>query len=295
MVKVYDRQKKQLVESHEYQEVWLQRLYETSWGRLLQVVITHRWFSKLASWRDYTRFSKLKISEFVAQYGIALDDYETKDYSTFAAFFTRQLKADKRPISPEGSVIAVADAKLLVYPITTEGKIAIKGQAYKLSDLLAHKAFNQLFLGGTLCIYRLSVEDYHRYVASETGNIFHQQNIKGKLHTVRDIALRRVPVYKENQREYCLIEHRNVGSVLQMEVGALTVGTIHNYRSQFSYRGVEKGFFSLGGSTILVAYGANRIIMDADIMENSRLGIESQVKLGERVGIHDVKQIRDLF
>ncbi len=287
MVKVYDRHKKQLVELPEYQEVWLQRLYETSWGRPLQALITHRWFSKLISWRDYTRFSKTKISDFVTQYGISLEDYETKNYSTFAAFFTRQLRADKRPISPEGSVIAVADAKLLVYPITRQAAIAIKGQTYKLSDLLGSESFSQLFIGGTLCVYRLSVEDYHRYVVSETGSVRHQQKIKGKLHTVRDIALRRVPVYKENQREYCLIEHRNVGTVLQMEVGALTVGTIHNYPSQFLYRGVEKGFFSLGGSTILIAYGANKVMMDADIMENSQLGIESQVRLGERVGIHD--------
>lgn len=289
MAKVYDRQTKQVVEQVEYQEIWLKRLYESKWVRPLQVLVTQVWFSKLLTWRDYTPWSKSKIADFIEQYSLNLADYETSDYATFAAFFTRQLKSGKRPISPEGNVIAVADAKLSVYTISQESILSIKGQDYKLFDLLGNHDFSKLFIGGTACVYRLALEDYHRYVACETGKVLHQEKIKGKLHTVREIALKRVPVYKENQREYCLIDHRQVGPVLQMEVGALTVGSIHNFSGQFLYRGVEKGYFSLGGSTILVIYPANTLVIDEDIMEQSRLGIESQVRLGERVGSHHVK------
>lgn len=284
MAKIYDRQNQQIVEELEYQAVWLERLYETNWGRLLQKIVTQPWFSKLLTWRDYTPLSQAKITEFIEQYSINLADFEKSDYRSFSDFFTRQLKPGKRPISPDTSVIAVADAKLSVYTISEAATLSIKGQAYTLSDLLENQDFAQAFIGGTACIYRLAVEDYHRYVACETGRIYHQATIKGRLHTVRDVALKRVPVYKENQREYCLIEHRQMGLILQMEVGALTVGSIHNFNAQFLYRGVEKGFFSLGGSTIVVIYPANSIEIDEDIREQSRLGIESQVRLGEKVG-----------
>lgn len=288
MAKVYDRQSRQLIEQQAFQEIWLRRLYETPWGQALQRLVTHRWFSKLLTWRDYTPMSQTKITEFINTYQINLADYQRADYVSFADFFTRQLKDGKRPLSPEGSVLAVADAKLSVHRISQESRLTIKGQAYKLSELLQNEAMAQHFVGGTACVYRLAVEDYHRYVACETGEVIHQETISGKLHTVRDIALKRVPVYKENQREYCVIKHRKLGPVLQMEVGALTVGSIHNYQSQFLYRGVEKGYFGLGGSTVLVFYPKDTIVIDQDIMDQSQIGIESQVRLGEKVGRHDV-------
>lgn len=288
MAKVYDRHNKQVVEHVEYQERWLKRLYETKWGRPLRAIVTQVWFSKLWTLPDYTAWSKAKIDHLLNNYSLDLTDYEASEYRTFADFFTRQLKPGKRPISPKTDVIAVADAKLSVYSISQKSVLSIKGQDYMLADLLDNLEISQLFIGGTACVYRLTIEDYHRYVACETGVILYQVSIKGKLHTVREIALKRVLAYKENQREYCLINHQPNGPVLQMEVGALTVGSIHNYKGQFLYRGVEKGFFSLGGSTILVIYPANAIVVDEDIWEQSRRGIESQVRLGERVGTYYV-------
>lgn len=288
MAKIYDRQSQQLIETFEYQDKWLRRLYHSPWAQPFQALVTQAWFSKLLTWRDYTPWSKGKIADFVARYQVDLSTFEASAYPNFATFFTRKLKPNQRPMSPEGTVMAVADAKLSVYPITQASMLSVKGQTYKLSDLLVNRAISQLFIGGIACIYRLGLEDYHRYVACETGEVLHQASIRGKLHTVRELALKQVPVYKENQRAYSLLGHRKIGPVLQMEVGALTVGSIHNYSGQFLYRGVEKGYFSLGGSTILVLYPANTVLLDEDIREQSRLGNECQVRLGERVGIHHV-------
>ncbi|MRI82364.1 phosphatidylserine decarboxylase [Aerococcaceae bacterium DSM 109653] len=289
MLKIYDRQQKVVVEVAEYQANLLQQLYGTKWGKYLQPLVTSQWFSKLLSWQDYTPLSEQKIASFVNHYEIELEDYTQQQFKNFAEFFTRRLKVGQRPLSPPGTVLAVADAKLSVFPITESASFNIKGQMYQLSELLVESRFSKLFMGGTLCVYRLGVEDYHRYVASETGRICHRASINGKLHTVRDIALKRVPVFKENHREYCILEHKALGSVMQMEVGALTVGKIHNYSGRFLYRGIEKGYFSLGGSTILVAYQSGRIVIDEDIVEMSQAGIECQVSLGERVGSYNVK------
>ena len=70
-----------------------------------------------------------------------------------------------------------------------------------------------------------------------------------------------------------------------MEVGALMVGRIVNLHeaAQVS-RGEEKGFFEFGGSTVILLFQADRIQVDEDILNNSREGIETIVKAGERIG-----------
>ncbi len=49
-------------------------------------------------------------------------------------------------------------------------------------------------------------------------------------------------------------------------------------------KGEKKGWFSLGGSTILVAYPEGTVTVNQDIQRQSALGIETQVEIGEGVG-----------
>ena len=67
-----------------------------------------------------------------------------------------------------------------------------------------------------------------------------------------------------------------------MEVGALLVGKIINYDYDKFKKGEEKGYFLPGGSTIVII--ANNIKPDKDILEYSNKGIETIVKVGEKVG-----------
>lgn len=70
-----------------------------------------------------------------------------------------------------------------------------------------------------------------------------------------------------------------------MEVGALLVGRIENRKKvDFVKRGQERGNFAFGGSTVILITGEGKVQPDPDILENSRRGIETKVKLGERVG-----------
>ena len=76
--------------------------------------------------------------------------------------------------------------------------------------------------------------------AKKGENVF----IKGKLHTVRPIALREVPVFVENCREYTVMDTAHCGTVTQVEVGALLVGKICNRDGAGDVkRGAEKGMF----------------------------------------------------
>lgn len=66
-------------------------------------------------------------------------------------------------VSPE-AFISPCDARLSVYPITQEGTFWIKHTQYTLPQLLDDTLLAQRFEGGMLWIYRLCVDDYHRYI-----------------------------------------------------------------------------------------------------------------------------------
>ena len=93
------------------------------------------------------------------------------------------------------------------------------------------------------------------------------------------------PIYKENTREYTILDSENFGPMLLMEVGATMVGRIVNYHGACSVqRGQEKGRFEFGGSTVIVCLEKDRVILDEDLVRNTREGIETVVKLGEKIG-----------
>lgn len=287
MVTIYDRASKSLVEVEEYQAKWLQFLYQHSWGRLLEPLVTSRLFSFLWTRLDYTSLSSKKIESFIRTYGIHLEDYQEQNYKTFADFFTRKLKADRLPNPvPKDQIVSVAQAKLLVLTISDQDKVLIKGQLYSLADLLQDQALADYYRQGMLFVYRLAVEDYHRYLACETGQVTKLVKLKGKLHSVRHMAQTSFQVFKENKRQYTLIQTPDGAQILQMEIGALLVGRINNPECPDYQKGQEKGWFSLGGSTILVAYPKDTVIPDQDLIDYSCQGIETQVNIGERIGLN---------
>lgn len=285
MVKIYHRKNKQVIEQASYQDGLLQKLYQRSWGKFLLPWITFPLFSSLLTVWDYSPFSKKKITYFVQSYQIDLNQFEKERYSNFAHFFTRKFKEDRHQQFEMNHVLAVADAKLQIFSVNQKQTVTIKGQDYVLADLLQDKNLAREFDGGILCLYRLGVEDYHRYIACETGDILYQKKIFGKLHTVRQLAQAIYPVFKENKRCLTVINSPH-GRVVQMEIGALLVGRIYNHPLTKLNKGQEKGYFGLGGSSIIVLYPKDSIIIDQDIWHYSQQDIEIQVSIGERIGIY---------
>ena len=70
-----------------------------------------------------------------------------------------------------------------------------------------------------------------------------------------------------------------------MEIGALLVGKISNHsQKETIFQGMEKGYFEFGGSTILLLIQKDRLAMDQRFLSNARQGIETKVRLGEKIG-----------
>lgn len=259
-------------------------LYRTFIGRLLLKIITRPFLTKLVGKYKNGKRSAKGIKKFIAAHAIDMSDYEPREYSSFNDFFTRKIKDGARPIdlTPD-HLVSPCDAKLSVYTADEKGEYPIKNSYYRLKDVVGEEN-EKKFYGGTVLVFRLSVDDYHRYSFFDSGTAEKTVKIKGVFHTVNPVAMERYKVFSLNTREYTLIHTQNFGDAVYAEIGALCVGKIVNTGKTRFVRGEEKGYFEFGGSTVIVVLEKGAAIIDADIRENAAKGYETKVKSGEKIG-----------
>ncbi len=268
----------------------LRRLYGTDLGRYFLRILVRPWVSICSGWLMDTKISKLAIKPFVEKNDIDMSDCVKDSFDSYNDFFKRKLVADARTLDDtEGGFVSPCDSRLTVYDIddTVTAKFNIKDSQYNLQQLLRDKRLAQRYKGGKLWIFRLCVDDYHRYIYNVSGMQSGVRRIDGVYHTVNPIASEYYKIYKENTREYCLIKTKDAGTVIYMEVGALLVGKIENkHREKCKVqRGQEKGNFAFGGSTIILITQKDAVCPLAGIISNSSKHIETRVRQGELVGL----------
>lgn len=287
MTLIYDRKLKETYTEAEVGGRVVTFLYETALGRFLLKPLLNPAFSNFKAARNNTKRSVRKIKPFVEKYHINLDEAEQTTFQSFNDFFTRRLRPDARPISEaKTTVIAVADSKLMTYSISESGVFQIKNRSYTLNELIRDTRVAEQFIGGTCLVFRLAIDDYHRYCYPDAGKKLAARMIPGMLHSVRPLAHAHARVFSENTRHWQLFETENFGRVLFMEVGALLVGRIHDHGATVFTKGQEKGYFSYGGSSIVVCYQKNQVKIAEDIAAANREGLEVRVSYGEKVGSH---------
>jgi phosphatidylserine decarboxylase len=284
-MKCKDRQGNLVLQNKTQNQV-LTFLYQTKIGRKLLSVLVKPWFSNLGGLVLNWSVSKLAIQPFIEKNHIDMSQYEKVRYDSYNDFFMRKIKSQARPIDGEKShLIAPCDSKLTVYAIDKNSRFTIKNTEYTLEGLFHSQKIAKSYQGGYCMIFRLTVDDYHRYCYVDNGKKTKNYKIPGVFHTVNPLANDVYPIYKENTREFSVLKSENFGSILMMEVGALLVGKIVNYHEEeYVKRGEEKGRFEFGGSTIVLCIKKDKIRMDEDIMKNSKMNIETVVKMGEKIG-----------
>lgn len=285
MYQIADR-KGTIIRQDSAQDRLLEWLYNHMAGRLLLRPLISPAVSKLGGKLLSSRLSSLLVRPFVRTAGIDMSDYEQGPFCSYNAFFQRKIRPGARPVERRPQAfVAPCDGKVSVWTIDEHSVFQIKHTRYTMQRLLRNRKLAQEYAGGYLWMFRLSVEDYHRYIYIDNGVESHHVRIPGVYHTVNPVANDVFPIYKENTREYSLLRSENFGVVLQMEVGALLVGKIENHRWQGAVRrGQEKGAFAFGGSTILLMTRKGRVSPRRELLERSRRGIETIVRQGEAVG-----------
>lgn len=242
-MKIYDRKGQEVIVDQSQNNL-LKLLYSHVLGRCLLKVLTLPFITYLGGRYMNSFLSKHKIQPFIQKNQIDMSQYIVQDYHSYNDFFTRQIKRDYRPFSKDShTLIAPADSKLTYYPIFQDTHLKIKDSLYSLEDLLHNQELAQSYQGGVCLIFRLTVDDYHRYCFIDNGTKEDDHYIPGIFHTVNPIANDYYPIYKQNARSYSLLHTENFDDVIYMEVGAMMVGKIVNHSKTSFQKGEEKGYF----------------------------------------------------
>lgn len=277
---IYDRAAGQLREELEYGAKSLDFLYNTAFGRaLLKAFFCRGIYSKINGAYMKSRLSVRKIKPFIEKYGIDLSLCERTEFNSFDDFFTRRYRFTTDCTADE--LIAPCCGRLAAYPITDELTLRIKHSVYTLSELAGGIDVSG-FGEGVCLVYRLAIEDCHRYVFCDDGELIRTEELRGELHTVRPIS-EKYRVFSRNHRVCSLLKTERFGEMIQIEVGALQIGKITNHAVTCFSRMDEKGYFGFGGSTIIQLFKSGVVELDGDIRSNSEHGTETLVKTGERV------------
>lgn len=262
-------------------------LYNTFLGRLLLKMVCKPAISRFIGVILDSKMSLIFVPSFVKKHKINMSDYLADDFKSFNDFFMRKIKPGLRPFDEdENAFCSPCDGMLSVYSVSDGTVLPIKQSEYTIEDLLNNRELSAEFKDGLCLVFRLCVNNYHRYSYFDDGikgeNIF----IPGLLHTVRPLALEKFPVFVRNCREYTVMETKHFGKCIQVEVGALLVGKIANEHGACDFeKGSEKGHFEYGGSTIIVLMKNDQVELCEKYNHIFNTCAEIPVKMGEKIGV----------
>lgn len=292
-----NRQTGDLEEEHVYGGPILRLFYGQSKlsryvGRFLAYVIAYcPWVSKLYGWSQRRKWSKRKILPFIQRYRLKPEEFavDPSTFVSFDAFFTRQLRPEGRVIAAGDDVAIIpADGRYRFFPKIDEATLfGIKGSTFNLAKLLQDPQLAKSYEQGSMIIARLAPCDYHRFHFPCACTPKEAVPLNGPLYSVNPLALQRnLGILWQNKRVLTVLESPSFGDILYIEVGATNVGTIHQtYMPGVSYvKGAEKGYFSFGGSTVILLFEKDRLVLDADLIQASKCDEELLCQMGQSMG-----------
>ena len=293
MIQIYNRKTKSYDVEKVSGEKYLNWTYSTPIGMsFLEMFLKKKFFSSIYGKYCDTLSSAKKISQFVKDFNIDMNEYEDdpSNFKSFNEFFIRKVKPEHRPVSKDiNDFISPGDGRISIYEnIDLDKIVQVKGFHYSMKELINDEAVASLYNNGTCIILRLCPTDYHRFHFIDNGLCENTVKISGQYYSVNPIALNKVSkLYCQNKREWALFHTDNFGDVLYLEVGATCVGSIIQTYSPNKkvLKGDEKGYFKFGGSTVILFLQHNKVVIDKDIIEQTKLGFETKVLMGEKIGL----------
>ena len=273
----------EIVDKPDAMNRFLKKIYANRTGRFLMKQLCNRPVSELTGRFLDSGFSRILIQPFSKNNGIDSSLYENRKFRSFNDFFTRKSSPHVRRFSENPrDFCAPCDGKLTVVPLSESSTFEVKGSTYTVESLLRYRKLADRLAGGQALIFRLSPDNFHRYSYFDAAKKSRNYHISGRYYSVDPAVVERVPVYKENEREFTILETENFGTCIYMEVGAMMVGKIVNhYGDTVVRRGEEKGYFAFGGSTIIVLLQKNAVQL---LEEYTDAEYEVEVRMGDVLG-----------
>lgn len=290
IVNYRDRETGTVLRERVYAAEQLEFLYGHPIGRLLlKHVLSRRAFSWLYGFQKRSRRSRDQIGAFIDTLGVDTSEIEKPigDYGSLDEFFSRRLRAGARPIDPNPDhLLSPCDGRALAWQRLAGGQLVVKATRTTVAEIIGDVLLAREFGDAAVLLVRLAAADYHRCHFPADGVAHVPQAVGRKLHSVHPIALEAGAPSFVNYRVRTRVDSDAFGSLLIVEVGALTVGSIvQTFTPAHVSRGQEKSYFRFGGSALLMLAQANRITFDEDLVRSTAEGVESRVRVGSRIAV----------
>lgn len=131
-----------------------------------------------------------QIPSFVQHYSIDMNNYVIQDvaeYKNFNEFFTRAILPEKRPVADthdDNVLVSSADCRLNVFDsVDSATELWIKGKNFTLGNLLKDEQLAESLQGGSIAVFRLAPQDYHRFHIPAKGTIESMNTLDGTYYT----------------------------------------------------------------------------------------------------------------
>lgn len=259
-------------------------------GKLCRSVVSKcSLFSRFYGVLMKSSFSKGKVQSFIDKFQIDTSEFlnDPSSFRSFNDFFIRKLKPSCRQIdAAENSMIIPADGRYLFYE--EAGNFSVKGTVFDIESFLGDTELSKRYANGSLVVARLCPTDYHRFHFPCACTPSKPRLINGYYYSVNPVAIKQnLSIFWENKRVITELDTEMFGKVLYVEVGATSVGSIHQTYSFGSkcLKGDEKGYFSFGGSSIVMLFEKERIELCDDLLSATERGIEMRCLMGQKMGL----------
>jgi len=230
--------------------------------------------------RSEIKWFKNSFIRFItAKYKVNIHEAAQTDltfFTSFNAFFTRQLRSEVRPLA-EGEKVLTSPVDGVISQIGeihNNQIVQAKGREYSVLELLGgDENLAKQFEQGQFATIYLSPRDYHRIHMPLAGKLQKMTYIPGKLFSVNPRTARTVPkLFARNERVVTVFE-TSQGPIIMVLVGAIFVGSMETVWSgmitppygkniqHWTYegeqaislqKGEEMGRFNMGSTVVLL-------------------------------------------
>jgi phosphatidylserine decarboxylase len=203
---------------------------------------------------------------------------------SFNDFFHREIRPEKRPVTGPGDpkvIVAPNDGKVVKIQrnVRRTDEFWVKGQRYSLYDMLDGSDLTDGFVGGDVYQSFLSGADYHRWHAPVAGTVISTRVVEGLTFTELESAGHdpdagiQSQIYEASVNARALIFIKSsdpIGIVCVMPIGITEISslTIRVTPGQKLEKGDELGYFSYGGSSMVVVFQPGAVA-DFDVPDNT--------------------------
>jgi phosphatidylserine decarboxylase len=204
-------------------------------------------------------------------------------WQTFNQFISRPIKSGKRPIAEpcnDKVIVSTTDSVYLGQWPVRNASVMTKGTQYSVIALLDDSPYQDKFKDGVFTHSYLSLNDYHHFHVPAAGTIREVRNIPGNtmLNVIRNAEGKLEDVdgvdYQFTQTRGLVVLEASVGfvAILAVGMGHVSSVTLTVDEGDTLAKGDDFGYFSFGGSDMVMLFESERVKFTAEGNQHYKQG-----------------------